>query len=102
MAITSPQTEFGLLTDIACKCCLYLLLTILFFIKITLNFHFVNCFCNAMICLLISLLSVKWCCMCLWECFFKFSSVGLKFDRVSPWADLKTKVVVITIVPVDY
>ena len=33
--------------------------------------------------------------------FFKFSSVGLKFDRVSPWADLKTNVVVITIVGVS-
>ena len=33
--------------------------------------------------------------------FFKFSSVGLKFDRVSPWADLKTNVVKITIVPVE-
>ena len=27
--------------------------------------------------------------------------MGLKFDRVSPWADLKTNVVVITIVPVE-
>jgi hypothetical protein len=27
--------------------------------------------------------------------------LGLKFDRVSPWADLKTNVVVITIVPVE-
>ena len=33
--------------------------------------------------------------------FFKFSSVGLKFDRVSPWADLKSNVVVMTIVPVE-
>ena len=33
--------------------------------------------------------------------FFKFSSVGPKFDRVSPWANLKTNVVVITIVPVE-
>ena len=33
--------------------------------------------------------------------FFKFSSVGLKFDRVSPWADLKTSVAVITIVGVS-
>ena len=33
--------------------------------------------------------------------FLKFSSVGLKFDRMSPWADLKTNVVVITIVPVE-
>ena len=32
--------------------------------------------------------------------FFQFSSVGLKFDRVSPQADL-TNVVVITIVPVE-
>ena len=27
--------------------------------------------------------------------------MGLKFDRVSPWVDLKTNVVVITIVPVE-
>ena len=33
--------------------------------------------------------------------FFKFSSMGLKLDRVAPWADLKTNVVVITIVPVE-
>ena len=32
---------------------------------------------------------------------FKFSSVGLKFDRVSSWVDLKTNVVVITIVGVS-
>ena len=30
-----------------------------------------------------------------------FFYLGLKFDRVSPWADLKTDVVVITIVPVE-
>ena len=33
--------------------------------------------------------------------FFKFSSAGLKFDRMLPWADLKASVVVITIVPVE-
>ncbi len=27
--------------------------------------------------------------------------MGLKFDRVLPWTDLKTNVVVITIVPVE-
>ena len=27
--------------------------------------------------------------------------LGLKFDRVLPWAELKTNVVVITIVPVE-
>ena len=32
---------------------------------------------------------------------YMISSVRLKFDRVSPWADLKTNVVVITIVPVE-
>ncbi len=35
-----------------------------------------------------------------WEQEFMLSSVGLKFDRVLPWADL-TNVVVITIVPVE-
>ena len=92
----SLQTEFGHLTHILCKCCLYLLLITLFFIKITINFHVVDCFCNAMVHLLILLLSLKWCCFCLWEGDFMFSSVGLKFDRVSPRADL-TNVVVITI-----
>ncbi len=33
--------------------------------------------------------------------FFKLSCMGLKFDRVSPWADLKTNVVVMTMVPVE-
>jgi len=50
-----------------------------------------------MVYLLILLLSVKWCCICLWEYFY----VELKFDRVPPWADLKTNAVVITIAPVE-
>ncbi len=33
--------------------------------------------------------------------FFKFSIVGLKFDRVLSWVDLNTNVVIITIVPVE-
>ena len=52
--------------------------------KITINFDLVDCFCNAMVRLLIVLLSAKWCSFCLWERDFMFSSVGLKFDRVSP------------------
>jgi hypothetical protein len=67
------------------------------YIKITINFHFINYFCKAMFCLLILLLSVKLCCICLWEHFYE----GLKFDRVSPWTNLKTNVVVITIAPVE-
>ena len=50
-----------------------------------------------MVGLLILLLSVKWCCICLWEHLY----VGLKFGRVLPGADLKTHDVVITIVPVE-
>ena len=71
------------------------------FYKITIDFHFVDCFCNATVHLLILLLSVKWCSCCLWEHDFMFSCVGLKFDRVSPRADL-TNVVVITMIPVEY
>ncbi len=56
--------------------------------KITINFDFVDCFCNAMVGLLIVLLSAKWCSFCLWERDFMLSSVGLKFDRVSPWTYL--------------
>ena len=52
--------------------------------KIKINFDLVACFCNAMVHLLIVLLSAKWCSFCLWERDFMFSSVGLKFDRVSP------------------
>ena len=52
--------------------------------KITISFDLVDCFCNAMVRLLIVLLSAKWCSFCLWERDFMFSSVGLKFDRVSP------------------
>ena len=68
--------------------------------KITINFDLVDCFCNAMVRLLISFLSTKWCSFCLWERDFMFSSVGLKFDKVSPRAD-HTNIVVITIVPVE-
>ncbi len=68
--------------------------------KITINFDLVDCFCNAMVHLLIVLLSAKWCSFCLWERDFMFSSVGLKFDKVSPRAD-HTNIVVITIVPVE-
>ena len=50
-----------------------------------------------MVRLLILLLSVKWCCYVFGSIFY----LGLKFDRVSPWAELKTNVVVITIVPVE-
>ncbi len=53
-----------------------------------------------MVHLLILLLNVKWCSFCLWEHDFMFSSVGLKFDKVSPRAD-HTNIVVITIVPVE-
>ena len=52
--------------------------------KITINFDLVDCFCNAMVRLLILLLSAKWCSFCPWERDFIFFSVGLKFDRVSP------------------
>ena len=68
--------------------------------KITINFDFVDCFCNAMVRLLTVLLSAKWCSFCLWERDFMFSSVGLKFDKVSPRAD-HTYILVITIVPVE-
>ena len=68
--------------------------------KITINFDLVDCFCNAMVRLLILLLSAKWCSFCLWERDFMFSSVGLKFDKVSPRAD-HTYILVITIVPVE-
>ena len=68
--------------------------------KITINVDFVDCCCNAMVRLLILLLSAKWCSFCLWERDFMFSSVGLKFDKVSPRAD-HTNIVVITIVPVE-
>ena len=59
----------------------------------TINFHIVDCFCNAMVGLLILLLNVKWCSFCLSEHDFMFSCVGLKFDRVSPRADLTNIVV---------
>ena len=62
--------------------------------------YFVDCFCNAMVRLLIVLLSAKWCSFCLWECDFMFSSMGLKFDKVSPRAD-HTNIVVVIIVPVE-
>ena len=63
------------------------------FYKITINFHIVDCFCNATVHLLILLLSVKWSSFSLCEHDFMFSSVGLKFDRVLPWADLTNVVV---------
>ncbi len=72
----------------------------IFLIKITINFHIVDCICNAMVCLLILLLNVKWCSFCLWERDFMLSSVGLKIDKVSPQAN-HTNIVVIAIVPVE-
>ncbi len=72
--------------------------------KIIINFDLFDCFCNAMVRLLILLLSAKWCSFCLWERDFMFSSVGLKFHRVSPRTYLTNVVqyvVVIPIVPVE-